>query len=128
MDEQYRLTVLKHSITINEMYFLIDEIRNVEVIEQETPIIRRLLGISIGANLLLGLLFAAFEVVAGAAFFFLIAGIEAIVVFRIKKRYALRIVQSLGSTKAIITTGKSALEQLRSQILDAISKIRDDEE
>ena len=113
-------------MVIDEMYFRIDEMRSVDVVRQERPLLLFL--VLVGAIFGIGAAaaciwiytstdFAALPYVAAVLF---IAAAVALPVVSVKRRYALRIGQASGMTKAIVSSDRNELENIRLQIADVL--------
>lgn len=118
MDSFHHVTVHGNSLTVNEMYFRIDEIHFVDVVQQNYPLIRQLLLVSTSFCTLIGL--PLLTVPALGIPILMIGAIEAAIAFSIKRRYALRIGKQLGTSKVVISTDRDELERLRQHIRNAI--------
>lgn len=125
MQTSHNITILQNSIIIDEMFFRLEEIRFVDVTEQELPILRQFYGVGGWVNLFIALLFLCFEIGPAAAFFFFCAFVQLILRYTYKRRYALRIGQQLGTTKAIISTDRTEMEAVKSRILQALAEKTD---
>lgn len=121
MEQPHRIRLVGNSLTIDEMYFRIDEIRFVDVVKQSYPLLRQLLILSAVCCAIIALLFhEAFPDVT--LFFAGCAALEIVAVCLIKRRYALRIGQQFGTTKVLISTDSKALEEMRREIAEILSK------
>ncbi len=118
MDSSHRIVVRGNSLIINEMYFCIDGIRFVDVVAQDYPLVRQLLLVSAGFCLLLGLPLLAYPEYGGPLLF--IGIMEGITALSVKRRYALRVGEQMGTSKVVISTDKEELERLRRQIREAL--------
>ena len=124
MEQPHRIRLVGNSLTIDEMYFRIDEIRFVDVVKQSYPLLRQLLILSAVCCAIIALLFhEAFPDVT--LFFAGCAALEIVAVCLIKRRYALRIGQQFGTTKVLISTDSKALEEMRREIAEILSKGND---
>ena len=114
-------------MVIDEMYFRIDEMRSVDVVRQERPLL--LVLVLVGAIFGIGAAaaciwiytstdFAALPYVA--AVLFIAAAVALAGVLSVKRRYALRIGQASGMTKAIVSSDRDELENIRLQIADVL--------
>ena len=111
-------------MVIDEMYFRIDEMRSVDVVRQERPLLLFL--VLVGAIFGIGACiwiytstdFAALPYVA--AVLFIAAAVALAGVLSVKRRYALRIGQASGMTKAIVSSDRNELENIRLQIADVL--------
>lgn len=127
MQTPHRIVIHGRSMIIDEMYFRIEEMCSVDIVRQERPLLLRmmLLGASLCVAAAIACIWihssvdmAALPYIAGALS--AAAVIELIVFFSIKHRYALRIGQSIGMTKAIVSYDRDELEKLRLQITEAL--------
>ena len=119
MDSFHRIDIRGNSLIINEMYFRIDEIRFVDVVRQNYPLIRQLLLVSTAGCTLIGLPLLAASPDFGIPIL-LLGAIEALVAFSIKRRYALRVGEHMGTSKVVISTDRKELESLRQRIREAM--------
>lgn len=129
----HKIALRGNSLEIDEMYFPAGEIHFVDVVQQDPPIVR---GVIIAASV--GLFLLAAVVASFGKFhslfpiigiFIAIFGIIGICfAIAIKPRYALRISQSLGSTKCMISTDREELEAIRNRIIGALEVIRQNAE
>lgn len=108
-------------LKIDELYFRIDEIQFVDVVQQDRPTILRLMIVNAVFCLLLALICSAFSPEA-AGFFGFWAILEIVIVFAVKPRYALRIGQRFGTAKAIISEDRRALEEIRARISEIMAQ------
>ncbi|WP_143260686.1 MULTISPECIES: DUF6232 family protein [unclassified Alistipes] len=116
MEQHPRIRRCGHSLTIDEMYFRIDEIRFVDVVKQSRPLLRQLLILCAVCCTVTALLFH--DAYPDATLFFAVcAAVEFAVAGAIRRRYALRIGQPFGTSKVLITTDRKQLEELRDRIL-----------
>lgn len=116
----HKIAVRGTSLEINEMYFPASQICFADVVQQNPPIIRGIiLSAAVGFFLLAAVTaaFGYFEIAIVSALFG-IAGI--CLAIAIKPRYALRIVQKLGSTKCMISTDREELEAILARIVEAL--------
>lgn len=121
MERPHRIKLVGNSLTIDEMYFRIDEIRFVDVVKQSYPLLRQLLILSAVCCAIIALLFH--ETFPDVTLFFAgCAVLEIVAVCLIKRRYALRIGQQFGTTKVIISTDSKALEEIRREIAEILSR------
>lgn len=133
MQTTHRIAIRGNSMVIDEMYFRLDEMRSVDVIRQERPLllfmvlIGAILGIGPGAACIW--LYTSTDFVAlpyatvlpyVAAAFFLAAAVALAGVLSVKRRYALRIGQPSGMTKTIVSSDRDELETIRLQIADVL--------
>lgn len=119
MDSPHRISIRGNSLVIDEMYFRIDEIRFVDVVRQDYPLIRPILLVGTGCCALIGLPLLAAGVDFGGALL-LIGAIEAAIAFSIKRHYALRVGEQMGTSKVVISTDREELESLRERIREAM--------
>ena len=112
-------------MVIDEMYFRIDEMRSVDVVRQERPLFLVLVGAIFGIGAAAACIwiytstdFAALPYVA--AVLFIAAAVALAGVLSVKRRYALRIGQASGMTKAIVSSDRNELENIRLQIADVL--------
>lgn len=114
-------------MVIDEMYFRIDEMRSVDVVRQERPLLLFLVlfGAIFGIGAAAACIwiytstdFAALPYVA--AVLFIAAAVALAGVLSVKRRYALRIGQASGMTKAIVSSDRNELENIRLQIADVL--------
>lgn len=120
METNHRISIRNNSLVLDEMYFRIDEIRFVDVVRQEAPLVRKIGGAGGFCCMLLALICSGFGVAGVAAFFWFCAVLGLIAVLVIKRPYALRIGSAFGTTKAIISNDSAELQELRRRIIEAL--------
>lgn len=118
MESDHRIAIRGNSLTIDEMYFRIDEIHFVDVTRQDYPIIRQLFMLGAGFGTLLGLPLLYFPRIGISLL--LLALIDFCIACSFRRRHALRIGQHMGSTKVIISTDREELERIRQRIIGAL--------
>ncbi len=121
MDASHRIDIRGNSLIINEMYFRIDEIRFVDVVQQNYPLIRQLLLVGTAGCALIGLPLLAASPDFGIPVL-LLGAIEAVIACSIKRRYALRVGECMGTSKVVISTDRKELESLRQRICEAMER------
>ena len=109
------------SLIVGEQYFRIDEIRFVDVVKQERPLILRLMVVNAAFFLFAALICTAASAMGAASLFTLWSCAEIIVIVAAGRKYALRINAGFGTTKAIISSDRAALEQARRRINELLS-------
>ncbi len=121
MEKPHKVILFGNSLTIDEMYFRIDEIRFVDVVKKSYPLLRQLLILCTGCCALTALIFH--DSFPDLSLFFTVCAVaQTTAVCSIRRRYALRIGQQFGTTKAIISVDRQRLEQIRLEILEALRK------
>lgn len=130
MQHAHRIVIRGRSMIIDEMYFRIEEMCSVDIVRQERPLLLRMMllgaGLCVAAAIACIWIYSSVDKAAllyAAGALSAAAVIELIVFFSIKRRYALRIGQSTGMTKAIVSYDRDELEKIRLQITEAL-KIR----
>lgn len=120
MASQHNISIKDNSLIIDDAYFQLKEIRFVDVVKQEAPLMRKLAGISAGFSALFTLI--AFGGSAEvAAFFFICLAVSLLIFFANKIQYALRIGQNLGASKVLISPNFEELESVRREIATAMA-------
>ncbi len=121
MQTGHNISVNGNKLRINELYYNIDEIQFVDVVQQDRPTILRIVLLCAGFCLLLALICFLFSAALGL-FFGLCGAVGIVIVRSIKPQYALRIGQRFGTAKAIISEDQKAMEEIRAHISEIMAQ------
>ncbi len=116
---QCNISAQGDTLCVNGVIFKLSNINYVDVVPQEYPLFRKLSVIAALINILFALIAMMFSG-SVAVFFIVCCCVWLAVVLCFSRKYALRIVSNMGTTKVLISTDRDELEHYRTQILEII--------